>query len=200
MSGGDQALNFVYLLGCLVLVGSTLVVRRLPIGQTLKMLLAWGLIFAAIFAVIALKDDFLALGGRLTREVTGVEAQQTQGGAVRIRRSDDGHYWADAALNGRPVRFLIDSGASNTVISRATADAVGIAPSSGFGVIVDTANGTTMMDRGQATTLKVGPIERIDVPLFISRNGADEVNVIGMSFLSTLSAWGVEGRTLVLRP
>jgi aspartyl protease family protein len=200
LSGGDQALNFVYLLGCLVLVGSALVVRRLPIGQTLKMLLAWGLIFAAIFAVIALKDDFLALGGRLMREVTGAEAQQTQGGAVRIRRSDDGHYWADAALNGRPVRFLIDSGASNTVISRATADAVGIAPNSGFGVIVDTANGTTMMDRGQATTLKVGPIERIDVPLFISRNGEDEVNVIGMSFLSTLSAWGVEGRTLVLRP
>ena len=82
MSGGDQALNFVYLLGCLVLVGSALVVRRLPIGQTLKMLLAWGLIFAAIFAVIALKDDFLALGGRLMREVTGAEAQQTQGGAV----------------------------------------------------------------------------------------------------------------------
>lgn len=199
MSGGDQALNFVYLLGCLILVGSGLVVHRLPIGQTLKMLLAWSLIFAAVFAAIALKDDFLALGRRLAREVTGAEAQQTSGGAVRIRRSDDGHYWADAALNGRPVRFLIDSGASMTTISRATADAAGIAAAGGFGVIVDTANGTTMMERGQAETLKLGPIERIDVPVHISRNG-DTINVIGMSFLSTLSAWGVEGQTLVLRP
>jgi aspartyl protease family protein len=161
------------------------------------MLLAWGLIFAAGFAVFALKDDFLALGGRLTREVRGEEAQQSQGGALRIRQGPDGHFWVDADLNGRRVRFLIDSGATTTTISRATADAAGITPQSGFGVLVATANGTMLVDRGRAATLKLGPIERSDVPLQISRNG-DVIDVIGMNFLSTLSAWGVEGQTLVL--
>jgi aspartyl protease family protein len=199
VSGGDQALNLLYLLGCLVLVGSSLAVRRLPVGQSLKMMLAWGLIFAAGFAIFALKDDFMALGGRLAREATGAEAQQIAGGTVRIRQSDDGHYWADAMVNGRPVRFMIDSGATVTTIGRATADAAGIAPERGFGVMTDTANGMAMMDRGRAATLRVGTIERSGVPVLISRNG-DDFNVIGMSFLSSLSAWGVEGRTLVLRP
>jgi aspartyl protease family protein len=196
---GNQAVSLLYLLGCLVLVGSGLAARRLPISQSLKLVVAWGLIFAAGFAVFALKDDFIALGGRLSREATGAEAQQSHDGALRIRRSDDGHYWADASLNGRQVRFLIDSGASTTTISRATADAAGIAPDGGFGVLIQTANGTTLMDRGRAATLRLGPIERSDVPVQISRNG-DDVDVIGMSFLSSLSGWGVEGQTLVLRP
>lgn len=199
MSGGDQAVSFVYLVGCLVLVASALLVRRAPIGQTLKMVLAWLLIFAAGFAVFALRDDFRALGGRILAEASGEAGQQVKGGELRIRASGDGHFWIDGEVNGRAVRFLVDSGATVTTLTRATAEAAGVTRSGGFGVVIETANGTTIVDRGRAQSLRIGPIERGDLPVHISATLGD-TNVLGMNFLSTLSAWGVEGRTLVLKP
>jgi aspartyl protease family protein len=47
---GDDALGVVYLLGCLILVGSALAVRRMPVGEMMRMALAW----AALFAIAAL--------------------------------------------------------------------------------------------------------------------------------------------------
>ena len=151
MNGGDQALNFIYLIGCLVLVGSALMVRRLPLGQSVRMVLAWLLIFAAAFVAFTLKDDFLALGqprdGRAARATT---SSRRSGGEIRIRRADDGHFWVNGEVNGRPVRFLVDSGATVTTLeprhrrarrhrARATASASWSS----------TANGTTMVDRGR---------------------------------------------------
>ena len=198
MNGGDQALNFIYLLGCLVLVGSSLMVRRLPLGQSLKMILAWALIFGAAFVAFTLKDDFLALGRRAYAEIRGDNVVSTGQGEIRIRQSDDGHFYINGEVNGHAVRFLVDSGATITTLSRATAQSAGVVPDGGIGVMVDTAKGTTIDDRATADRLKVGPIERSSFAVHVSR-GDGELDVIGMNFLSTLSAWGVEGQTLVLK-
>ena len=198
VNDGDQAISFIYLLGCLVLVVSALMVRRLPIGQSLKMVLAWTLIFGVAFIAFTLKDDFLALGRRAMAEVRGDNVVETKGGEIRIRRAGDGHFWVNGEINGRAVRFLVDSGATVTTITRETAERVGVASSGGFGVMVETANGSVMVERGRAERVKVGPIERADLPVHISSTLGD-TNIIGMNFLSTLSAWGVEGSTLVLK-
>ncbi|MGQ0661953.1 retropepsin-like aspartic protease family protein [Sphingosinicella sp.] len=198
MSGEDHALNLVYLVGVLILVGSSLMVRRLPLGQTLKMMLAWVLIFAAMFAVFALRNDFMALGRRIIGEVTGSAGQETRGDALRIRRSSDGHFWADAEVNDRPVRFMIDSGATTTTLSAAATRGAGVEPSDNFGVMVDTANGTVVMQRGSIARFQLGPIAREGLAAHIAPN--DMVNVIGMNLLSSLRGWGVEGDVLVLRP
>jgi aspartyl protease family protein len=199
VNGGDQALNFLYLLGCLLLVASGLAVRRLPLGQSLKMALAWLLIFGAIFLAFTLKDDFIALGRRAFAEVTGDNVVASSRGELRIRQSADGHFYINGEVNGHAVRFLVDSGATVTTLSRATAHSARVEPDGGFGVMVDTANGTALMDRGTVERLKVGPIERGGVAVQISRLEEDDLNVIGMNFLSTLSGWGVEGRVLVLK-
>jgi len=198
VSGGDQALAFVYLLGCIVLVLSALAVHRAPIGKVLKMALAWMLIFAAGFAIFALREDFSALGRRIAAAAWGSDdSQQTQGGELRIAMAEDGHFWVNGELNGQPVRFLVDSGATVTTISRETAERAGV-ESSGRAIRVDTANGNVLVDRARADTIKLGPIERSDIGVAIARG--DTINVIGMNLLSTLSRWSVENRTLVLRP
>jgi aspartyl protease family protein len=199
VNGGDQALAFLYLIGCLVLVGSGLMVRRLPLGQTLKMVVAWLLIFGACFLAFTLKDDFIALGHRAYAEVTGDNVVASGAHEIRIRQSDDGHFYVNGEVNGHAVRFLVDSGATVTTLSRRTARGAGVESEDGFGAMVGTANGTALMDRGTVGRLKVGPIERAGLAVHISRLEEDDLNVIGMNFLSTLSAWGVEGRTLVLK-
>jgi aspartyl protease family protein len=197
MRDGTQALNLVYLFIVLIMVLSAFAIRKVPIGKTLKMALAWVLIFAAGFAIFALRDDFRALGNRLWAAVTGQDSQEVQGGELRIAMADDGHFWANGEINGRPTRFLIDSGATVTTIGPDTAQRANVQPT-GERTVVDTANGNAFVDRGRAELLRIGPIERRDFALFIARE--DATNVIGMNFLSTLSRWSVEGRTLVLRP
>jgi aspartyl protease family protein len=199
VNGEDQALSFVYALVLLMLVGSALLVRRIPMGQALKMFSAWALIFVAAFVAFTVKDDLKALGGRVLQEVRGggnvvVEA----GEALRIKQGDDGHFRVDGIVNGERIRFLIDSGATLTAISAGSAQRAGIEPSGGFPTLVSTANGVTSMKRGRIERIVVGSIERKDLAIWISED--DDMNVLGMNFLSSLSSWGVEGQWLVLKP
>jgi aspartyl protease family protein len=171
-----------------------------PIGQSLKMLAAWALIFGAAFLAFTLRDDFKALGQRVMAEVSGGGAQVVQAGeTLRIEQSDDGHFWVNAQVNGQTVRFLIDSGATTTSISTETARRAGIETGGGFPALVQTANGTVQVQRGRAEVIKVGTIERRDLAVHISEAFGD-MNVIGMNFLSSLSGWSVEGKWLVLKP
>ena len=198
-ANGDQALNFIYLIGVLILVVSALLVRRIPIGQGLKMFAGWVLIFLAAFVAFTLKDDFIALGHRVMAEVHGEGEVVRVGKEMRIRKSLDGHFWIDARLNGARVHFLVDSGATVTSISAETARRANIDPEDGFPVLVDTANGTVTARRARAERLVIGTIERRNMAVEVSDSFGD-MNVLGMNFLSSLSGWSVQGQWLVLKP
>jgi len=195
---GDQAVHLIWALGALVLVVSAFAVRRANMAQSLKMFAAWIMIFAAAFILFTFKDDFLALGQRVMVETRGGAEVDRQTGELGIRQAPDGHFWVDAEVNGVTVRFLVDSGATTTSLSRDTARRAGITSSSGR-AMVQTANGVVMVERGRVDRLVIGPIDRRDVAVHVS-DAFGDLNVIGMNFLSSLSAWGVEGRTLKMRP
>jgi len=196
---GDQALSLLYLVGCLVLVASALMVRRVPIGQGLKMAAGWALIFLAAFLGFALKDDFIALGKRVLQEGSGEPRIVQSGASLRIRKSPDGHFWVTGRANGEAVRFLIDSGATTTSLSEDTARRLGARIDPGLPVLVDTANGVVKAQPGRIDRLAVGSIERRDLAVQVSPAFGD-MNVLGMNFLSSLSGWGVQGQWLVLQP
>jgi aspartyl protease family protein len=194
----DTAVHVIYLLGALLLVVSAFAVRRVRLSAAVKMFAAWVLIFAAGFVIFTFKDEFAALGDRLLLAARGGEIESTKPGETRIRLAPDNHFWVEAELNGEPVRFLIDSGATTTSISRETAERTGVELRGGLPVIVRTANGNVTAERGRAATLRIGEVEREDVAVHIS-DAFGDMNVLGMNFLSTLRSWGVEGRTLILR-
>jgi aspartyl protease family protein len=185
----------VYYAMGIVLLMSSLLAMRLPLGKALKMGLAWIAIFGAFFVVFAFRGEFQALGQRLRAEALG--SAIADGRELRIPIADDGHFWVEASLNGHPSRFLIDSGASVTTISRDTAQTSGI-PMNGRHWVVETANGAAPIVQASADKLQVGSISRADFPVDI--NDRDQTNVLGMNFLSSLSGWRVEGNYLILRP
>ena len=189
-------LGSVYILMAMMLVVGALMARRERPARLLTMALAWIAIFAAGFVLFTFRDDFGWVLQRLRAEATGDPV--TQGEEVRIPMAIDGHFWVEARLNGEPVRFLVDSGATMTTIGRNTAERAGISPSSARDQIVRTGNGLVRMRTGRAQLLSVGPIERNGVMLHITE--ADDLNVLGMNFLSSLDRWGVEGRWLILVP
>jgi aspartyl protease family protein len=194
----DDMAQWIWGIGALMLVGSSLVARRMPIGQTLKMLLLWVAIFGAFFVLFLFRDEGRALLARAKADM-GVQSAQVSGSTLRIQKSDDGHFHVRAQVNGNPVDFLIDSGATTTTLSRTAANRVGVQPSGGFPVLIETANGTTQADRAEIADLRIGTIRQNDAKVLIG-DGLGDTNLLGMSFLSSLKSWRVEGGTLILQP
>ncbi len=190
----DTMLGGLYLLMAIMLILGTLITRREPIAKMATMLLAWIAIFAAGFVLFTFRDNFGWVAQRLKAEAVGTPVQQ--GRETRIPMALDGHFWVSAKVNGRPVRFLVDSGATMTTIDRETAMLAGVPVSARADQYVRTGNGIIRVSSGRASELEVGGITRNDVALQIADN--DDLNVLGMNFLSSLSRWSVEGRWLVL--
>lgn len=196
---GDQTAQLVGVVLMLVLVGSGLIARRLPINDVLRMTLGWVLIFAVLLIGYSYRAELTAVGRRVTGDLLG-ERGQTVGSTFRVPIADDGHFWVRARVNGADMRFLIDSGATTTALSARAAAAAGISvDESGFPVAINTANGTVEARRGRIERLSVGPIEASDMAVVISPAFGDTA-VLGMNFLSSLESWRVEGRTLILEP
>lgn len=192
---GDQGMNILYLVLCMVLVASSLICMRLPVGKAAKMLFAWVAIFGVAFSLFTFRSEFSALGAKLRAEATGSPIEA--GEELRVAMRDDGHFYVDASVNGTPARFLVDSGASVTVLSSKVAAAAGV--ERGLRVAdVQTANGNIRMPVATVGRFEVGGIARPEFTVFLSSD--DQLNVIGMNFLSSLASWRVEGRTLVLQP
>jgi aspartyl protease family protein len=185
----------IYYAMAAVFVASSLIGMRQPIGRTLKTVLAWVAIFGVAFILFSFRSEFSSFGQRLKAEALGTSIQD--GAVVRIPIADDGHFWASAKLNGKPVRFMIDSGASVTTVSREDATIAGI-PIGNEHVIVSTANGPVRATKAYADRLEIGSIERTHFPVDINEN--DDTNLLGMNFLSSLQSWRVEGNYLILQP
>jgi aspartyl protease family protein len=196
MMSNDLMLGGVYILMAIMLVLGSLMHRREPAAKMITMALAWIAIFAAGFVLFTFRDDFGWVAQRLKAEAVGTPVQQ--GRETRIPMAIDGHFWVEARLNGEKVRFLVDSGATMTTIDRETAARAGVPLSPQRDQFVRTGNGIIRVSTGRADELEVGGITRRDVGLQVADN--DDLNVLGMNFLSSLQSWGVQGRWLVLVP
>jgi len=179
-----------------MLVLGALMTRREPLAKLLTMFLAWVAIFGAGFVLFTFRDDIGWVAKRLKAEAFG--GAVTEGGETRIPMAIDGHFWVESKINGQKVKFLVDSGATMTTVDRGTAERVGIAISPSRDQYVRTGNGVIRVASGRAKTVEVGGIERTDMAIQVADD--DNLNVLGMNFLSSLSRWGVEGRWLVLVP
>ena len=194
MMTNDMMLGGLYLLMAAMLVLGALMTRREPAAKMITMALAWIAIFGAGFILFTFRDNLGWVAQRLKAEAVGTPVQE--GVETRIPMAIDGHFWVDAKVNGHDVRFLVDSGATTTTIDRRTAQALGVQISARRDQYVRTGNGIVRVASGQADELTVGGITRHGVDLEITDN--DDLNVLGMNYLSSLSRWGVEGRWLVL--
>lgn len=198
MSGDDNA-SLIYGALCVMLLASSLAARRLPLKETVKMMLAWVAIFAAIFAIFLFRDEFSEVWKRAKADIAG-NAETASDGTLRIKKDESGHFRLRASVNGKEVEFLVDTGATVTALNIDDAAKANVAvDTAGYPVVVQTANGITTTRRARIETFVVGPIIRTDFAVHVGE-GLGEDNLLGMNFLSTLESWRVEGNELVLNP
>ena len=183
---------------CILLLISSLAARRLPLGYVAKAGLAWIAIFSTLFAIFSFRFEFIGIWDRVKSEMSGTAGQNISGEAIELRRQDDGHYWLTVDINSKPVRFMVDSGATTTAINATTAREADV-EADGYPIILSTANGRIAAKRGVVRSLSVGPHSIENHPVVVSERFGD-VNVLGMNFLNSMQSWRVEGNMMILQP
>jgi aspartyl protease family protein len=111
----------------------------------------------------------------------------------------DGHFVVTAEVNGAPVNFLIDTGASDIVLSPADAERIGYDPARlSFTQRYYTANGVGRGAPVRLDSIAVGSITFDRMPASVNEAPMGE-SLLGMSFLRELSSYEVRGDTMILR-
>jgi aspartyl protease family protein len=198
--GTDQsAASFTYNIVLLVLLLSALVLGwRGTASQAVRYALIWIALGFALVLGYSYRNDVKAIWQRVTGEVNPALPVERGGGQVVLRRADDGHFYADVAVNGKSIRMLVDTGASAIALSaedaaRAGIDVDGLA----FVHVVSTANGETAAAEVRLDDVRVGSIARRNVRAMVTRGLSG--SLLGMSFLDKLTKYTSEADEMVLQ-
>jgi aspartyl protease family protein len=120
-------------------------------------------------------------------------------GAAQIVKAADGHFWAEAKVDGRAVRFLIDTGATAVALSQTDAKRLGIDTKTlDYNYKVMTASGETRAASVKLASVSVAGARVSDVEALVVEKGL-ETSLLGMSYLGRLSSFQATPRALVLR-
>jgi len=115
---------------------------------------------------------------------------------VLLQRNRYGHYLVSGEINGEPVTFMLDTGASDISIPHKVADRLGL--QRGAELIYSTANGRATAYAARLDSAAIGPIKLYDLRASINPNVNDEEILLGMSFLKQIE-FTQRGDQLTLR-
>lgn len=149
---------------------------------------------------------FLALGvflfsDLIDRQHNPNQSLQTRYGdagarEVVLQRNRFGHYVTSGRINGQPVTFILDTGATGVAIPEAVANRLGL--KRGRAIRTQTANGVATSYTARLDQVSVGDIQLEDVWAGITPGLKTEEVLLGMSFLKHIE-FSQRGDTLILR-
>ncbi|MEJ6388254.1 retropepsin-like aspartic protease family protein [Gymnodinialimonas ulvae] len=183
--------NLIYLIVLLVgLAAFTLINRQTSIGQMTKALALWGVIFVAVLMGVLLWTDL--------RDQILPQQVMLSDTIVTTPRDRDGHFYLTLEVNGTPIRFVVDTGATGIVLSRNHASAAGIDTDELIFIgRARTANGPVDTAPVTLDTLTLGGTTDTNVRAVVN-NGALDESLLGMSYLSRFSRLEITNGQLVL--
>ena len=171
----DTYAQLIYLVLLLAAVGGWVLVEyRGRLGAALRTGLAWGLIFIGVMAGYGLWTD---MRSDVRRQAVMV------GEAMEVPRAPDGHYYLTLTVSGTPVEFMVDTGATNVVLSRRDAERLGIDPASLVYLgQAQTANGIVRTARVKLNDVQLGSWQDETLAAWVN-DGEMDGSLLGMDYL-----------------
>ncbi|WP_435312512.1 retropepsin-like aspartic protease family protein [Primorskyibacter sedentarius] len=180
----------------LVLLGGVLVFwffvqNRQNLTRKVQQLAAWGFIFLGTIAAVGLWDDI---------RQTALPAQMVfeNEGRIELPRAPDGHYYMMLEINGAPIRFMVDTGASGMVLTRQDAEKAGIDPSKlPYFSQAMTANGPVQTAPVRLREVRLGDITDTGFQAYVN-SGEMQQSLLGMSYLQRFERLEITRGQMVL--
>jgi aspartyl protease family protein len=199
LSSGEDWDFLLRSMAVLVIAASALLaVRRQPLTHMVRNGLVWLGIFGALLLGFAYRDVASDAWSRIRSTIVPGYAVATAAHQTIVSRDADGSFYAIADVNGVPVNFLIDTGASDIVLSPADAKRLGLdLQALKFDYTYETANGIGRGAPYLVNTLTLGDIDLSDVKVSINQ-APMRASLLGMAFFKRLSGFRIEGDRLIL--
>lgn len=191
LNNGDQAVLVYLILILLVVGGSMIISSRGQLNKTLQQAAIWGLIFVGAIGAYSLRD-------RVESSLYPERAMISEQGTVSFNRARDGHFYAEVEVNGKKVEFVIDTGASDIVLSEQDAEILGYP----VGDLIysgraSTANGVVPIARITLDTITLGRFTDRRIPATVN-GGELETSLLGMRYLERFRKIEIAGSRLTL--
>ena len=184
--------RLVYLVILLTaVVGWMIAENRASLGKSVRSLLVWGMIFLGVTAGYGLWGD-------VRDDIVPRQTVLEDGAGIMVPRAEDGHFHLTLELDGVPVDFLVDTGASDLVLTRQDAQRVGLDPDSlVFLGRARTANGMVKTAYTTVDSVALGPFRFNRVGVAVN-GGEMQGSLLGMSFLSMFERLEISDNRLLL--
>ncbi|MWB77259.1 TIGR02281 family clan AA aspartic protease [Pseudooceanicola sp. 216_PA32_1] len=188
----DTIMQIAYLSLLMAAIGGYAVVRyRGRLGTMLQHAALWALIFVGVLAGVGLWGD-------IRTTVMPMQSVSQTGETIRVPRANDGHYYLTVDINGEPIWLMVDTGATDLVLTRRDAEKVGIDPDAlQFLGRASTANGEVGLAPVTLDSVDLGPVHDSRFRAFVSE-GAMPMSLMGMSYLQNFSRIEIADGALVL--
>ena len=119
--------------------------------------------------------------------------------AAVLKRETDGHFWAQAAVDGTEVKFMVDTGASTVALTYVDAQRLGLKPETlDFRWTISTAGGETKGASVLLPSIRIGDVEVRNVEAMVLGDGLEQ-SLLGMTFLSELYSYEFRRKSLIIR-
>jgi len=199
----DEIMRLVYLSILVLAIGSYSVASRGRWRENARNAALWVVIILGLVGGYLYRYELQDFGSRLSGGLipgSPISGQTADGLAtVTLIRGRDGHFHANGSVDGTPIRFLVDTGASVVVLTDADARRAGIDTDGlTYDVSVNTANGRTTAAGVRLDSLEIAGLTRSRVEAMVARPEALTSSLLGMSFLGSLGGVEIRGDRLVL--
>jgi len=191
---GDDIANLIYLSVLILVIGGYFIaVSRTNLPKMLQQGAIWVFIFIGAITVAGLWSE---MG---TTSFSRQSVIQTDGSTiVSAPRDRDGHYYLSLIINDAPIRFVVDTGATDLVLTKEDAARVGLDPKQlAYLSIANTANGQVRLARVRLDSVQLGDITDQDVRAVVNEGDMRE-SLLGMTYLQKFGRIQIEGNRLTL--
>lgn len=205
VSDGRARLAMAFGLLALVGLGLGLGLQR-EAGVTLRQILVWSSSVVVMAVLVTFHGDLrqalagavpaLAVQAAASASSAGVDEPRT--GTVSLRAESNGHFFAEALVDGTNVSFLVDTGATDVALAPEDAVRLGIDLAAlTYDIPIITANGQTFAASTELKQIVIGQIRIENVTATIPRGGLSR-SLLGMGFLRRLSSFQIDNDRLVM--
>ena len=181
------------------MVSASLAARRTPWRDSLRDALIWTAIVAVLWVGYVFKDDAKELGLRMVSSIAPSVPMASANGDLTISQSSDGSYYISGAVNGQPVTFLVDTGASDVVLTQEDARRAGIDVGAlTYSRASSTANGIGRDSPVTVSSLEVSGVRLLEFPVVVNKAPMPN-SLLGMSYLRRLKSFRFDHNRLILQ-
>jgi aspartyl protease family protein len=202
--GERDQISLVAYLGWLVLLLGSLImhVRHRPIAA-LRNIAIWAAVFIVLVGGYSYRQElegaWMDVRARITGELVPERGTEIGVDGIRFNAGRDGHFHVEAQVDGAPVSFVVDTGASDIVLTPDDARRLGFDPAQlNYSRAYETANGIVYAAPVRLNEVVVGPI-RLENVIASVNQAPLSTSLLGMSFLKRLEGgYEVRNDTLTL--